>query len=63
MMSIDKRADLCTCKVTLNGHRAQIAGYRFGFAIVTDLTNGLSAEWAWPTVAHIVANKSGAFTS
>jgi hypothetical protein len=55
--------DLCTANVTLNGHRAQVAGYNREFAVVTDLSNGLSAEWAWSTVDFIVAERDGKFHS
>jgi len=63
-ITLDKtaRQDLCQARVTLNGHRAQIAGYNRPFAIVTDLTTGLGAEWAWITVARIVAD-NGEFHS
>lgn len=49
--------------VTLNGNPAQVSGYHNDFATVTDMTTGLSCEWAWQTVAHIVKNRKGAFKS
>lgn len=48
---------------TLNGNRAKVSGAMNRFATVTDLTTGLSAEWSWETVGHIIANKGGAFKS
>lgn len=61
-MTRDERLTLCGAVVTLNGQRAKISGALRDFAVVTDHKTGLSAEWAWPTVARIVAN-GGAFKS
>ncbi len=47
---------------TLNGERAHITGVMRDFARVTQATSGLSAEWAWPTVARVIAN-GGCFLS
>lgn len=47
--------------VTLNGVPARITGARNDFATVTR-NDGLSAEWAWPTVARIV-NRNKAFST
>jgi hypothetical protein len=60
--TLDERMALCEAKVTLNGKPAWISGARLRFAAVTDRKTGLSAEWAWPTVARIVA-RDGAFES
>lgn len=58
---MDRHA-LCAATVTLNGNPARISGARLPFARVTDMTTGLSAEWAWATVERIVAH-DGAFKS
>ena len=49
--------------VTLNGKRATISGYYNDFARVADRITGLSCEWSWETVAHIVRNCDGRFKS
>ena len=48
---------------TLNGERAVVSGTRHEFATVTQVKTGLSAEWSWPSVAHVLAHKNGAFQS
>lgn len=48
---------------TINGKPATVSGYRNRFATVTDKATGLSAEWTWEAVAHIMANRFGAFKS
>lgn len=58
----DERRALCDARVTLNGEPAKIAGTSLPFATVTTLATGLGCQWAWPTVARIVAN-GGRFTS
>lgn len=58
--TLDERAALCEAKVTLDGHKAKISGYRNDFATVRDLVTGNSPEWAWETVQRIVA-RGGAF--
>lgn len=47
---------------TINGHRASLGGARRGFAVVTDLETGLSAEWSWDAVERILS-KGGEFKS
>ena len=59
---LEERRELCQAAVTLNGRRACIGGAIRDFAMVRDAETGLSAEWAWPTVARIVAN-GGKFRS
>jgi len=59
----DDRYALCATAVTLNDRPARITGARLDFARVTDVATGLSAEWAWPTVAHIVRDGKGRFYS
>lgn len=61
-MDIQQRAALCEARVTLNGRPARISGYKNEFATVTQAGTRLSAEWAWVTVARIVA-AGGAFES
>ena len=51
-----QRYELADTPVTLNGEPAQIAGVKLPFAHVRNLETGLSREWAWETVARIVAN-------
>ena len=50
-------------EVTLDGWPAVVSGSRHDFATVTQLRNGLQVEFAWPTVAHILAHRDGAFQS
>jgi hypothetical protein len=61
------RMALCeTENVTLDGRRAKINGYGLDFAKVTIAERSgpqYSIEFAWPTVAHIVANRGAAFRS
>lgn len=57
-----ERLALCAAHITLNGKPAAISGARCDFATVTELPNGARYEWAWPTVARIVAN-GGTFKS
>ena len=56
------RDQLVNARVTLNGRPARISGTKLDFARVTDRETGLGCEWAWETVARIVA-KGGAFQS
>jgi hypothetical protein len=60
--ALDTRRELCGARVTLNGEPAMISGASRDFANVTQLGTGLSCEWAWSTVARIVA-KGGEFKS
>lgn len=60
--TLDQRRELCAAKVTLNGQPATISGAMRDFAVVRDIKTGLGAEWAWVTVARIVAN-GGRFRS
>jgi len=62
-LELEERRELCAEKVTLNGHRAAIGGAQNKFATVTDLDSGLSAEWAWLTVLHVINFSNGAFRS
>ena len=62
-LTLDERRPLLHATVTLNGQAARISGLRNDYATVTDQATGLGAEWAWPTVRHIIENKGGAFQS
>ena len=57
-----ERYELASTPVTLNGQPAQIGGVKLDFAGVRITETGESYEWAWETVARIVAN-GGNFTS
>jgi len=62
-LNLAAKQELCWAEgVTLDGKRAKISGYRNDFATVTALPDGARYEWAWPTVARIVA-AGGAFKS
>ena len=60
-VSMEDRVDLVNAKnITLDGRPAVIGGTRLPFAKVSTLDGRCSAEWAWETVARIVA-RDGAF--
>ena len=61
---LDARRELADTKgITLDGEPAVIVGHRNPFAKVATLrSDGPVAEFAWPTVARIIA-KGGAFKS
>lgn len=61
MMPIERRRELAEEEVTLNGRRAKISGVNNDFATVSQLPNGLRAEFAWPTVEKIVNDRDGQF--
>ena len=58
----ERRLELCSAKVTLNGNRAVIGGASNQFATIHDLITGMSVEFAWPTVDRIV-KRDGKFKS
>jgi hypothetical protein len=58
-----KRELVETENVTLNGVPARIGGWRCDFATVTQWPAGLSAEFAWQTVEHVVNNREGKFNA
>jgi hypothetical protein len=60
--TLAERQALCAAKVTLDGQPAKVSGFRNEYAKVSIIKSGLSAEWAWETVARIVA-KGGRFSS
>ena len=51
----EQRYDLIDTHVTLNGKPAKISGAMMEYAMVSTLDGSLSFEWAWVTVARIVA--------
>lgn len=57
------RRALCDTHATLDNQPALITGSMMPFAMVRSLTSSLSAEFAWETVAHIVADRAGSFKS
>lgn len=58
---IAERLELCAAHVTLDGKPAKIIGARLSGAIIFALdAPAEGVEFAWPTVARIVAN-GGAF--
>lgn len=64
MPTFEERAKLCEAEVTLDGEPAKVSGYRLPFAQVRRKDGkGGAVEFAWPTVAHVVANRDGAFLS
>lgn len=64
--TLDERVALTETPVTLDDRPARVTGYRNDFATVTSVSESndpaRSAEWAWPTIARIVA-KGGSFQS
>ena len=62
-MTLEAKRDICNEKVTINGNRAKITGYNQPFATVTDLTTGLSAQWAWATALRVIVMSDGRFRS
>ncbi len=62
-MNIEQRYDLIATKVTLDGRPARICGAKCQFAVVRALDGSTGDfQWAWETVAHVVAN-GGRFRS
>ena len=60
---VERRRELMEHVVTLNGVNAVIRGYKHDFATITQLPNGLSAEFAWYTVEHVIENSKGEFNA
>lgn len=60
-LSIPQRIELEKHEITLNGQPARIGGILNDFATIGYMNGGMSAEFAWPTVKHIIENKNGAF--
>ena len=61
-MTLADKRELCTAEVTLDDRRARITGARNAFAMVVTLPDGPGYEYAWSTVARVVA-AGGAFKS
>ena len=61
-LTLDERRELCAATVTLNGEPAAIRGAQCDYGTVGTMPNGPAHEWAWPTIARIVA-RDGAFQS
>lgn len=59
-MTENQKRELVVKPVTLNGRPAVIGGVKCAFAQVATLDGTSKAEWAWGTVARIVA-KGGQF--
>jgi len=55
MIDIDTRRALCALPCTLDGKPAAISGAARDFATVRDLKTGQGADWAWDTVARVMA--------
>ena len=58
----EERKRLCEAEVTLDGLPAVISGACCEWAMVSQVPDGLSYEWAWDTVAEVVC-KGGHFKS
>lgn len=50
------RVNAATSPITLNGQPAVIGGYAKPFAVVTQLSTGLSCEFAWETVFRVLSH-------
>lgn len=63
-ITLHTRRSLCENPVTLDGLPARISGAQKQFALLqrSDGKGGV-VEFAWETVAHIVANRNGEFFS
>lgn len=60
---VEQRRVLAEHEVTLNGLRASIGGVRNDFATITQLPNGVSADFAWKTVEHVIEHSEGKFNA
>ena len=60
---IEQRREFLEHDITLNGVRASIGGVNNDFATIRQLPDGLSAEFAWATVEHVIAHSNGAFNA
>lgn len=62
-ITTEQKYNLIEARVTLDGKPAKVSGARKQFATVATLdTDGPAIEFAWPTVARVVA-AGGAFKS
>jgi hypothetical protein len=62
-MPIEMRRELVENDVKLNGQRARIVGVKNDFATVRQLPDGLSADFAWITVKHVIEHSNGEFNA
>ena len=62
-MPVERRRELAEQSVRLNGRNASIGGVTNDFATVTQLPNGLSADFAWKTVEHVIEHSKGEFSA
>lgn len=60
-VSIERRRELLEHEVTLNGVRATISGVKNDYATVTQMPDGLRADFAWITVERIITERNGEF--
>ena len=63
MITREQRVAALGATVTLNGEPAVIGGILRDFATVSQKATGLSAQWSWEAVMHIITNKEGKFQS
>lgn len=54
-----RRTQLVQSEVTWNGRKAKLSGSLNPYATLT--VNGMSCEYSWPTVDHVVTNCGGKF--
>jgi hypothetical protein len=62
ILTLTQKYDLIAAVVTLDGKPAKVSGALQPFATVAQLPSGNAVEFAWSTVARIVA-KDGSFRS
>lgn len=63
MLTLDERRDLCSSRVTLNGHKATISGAQLDYAVirVLDPDLPLSVEYTWDYANKMVTSHGGQF--
>ena len=63
-MKLQRKQELMNHEVTLDGLPARVIGRLEKFATVrATVHSGISVEFAWETVEHIIMNKAGKFYS
>ena len=50
-------------QITLDGELAHISGYCNRFPVVVANVSGISFQYAWATINHIIIDKNGVFKS
>ena len=60
--TLERRRELCSQAVTLDGAPAVLSGAARTFAMVRPLPRGAGYQWAWETAERIMAN-GGEFKS